>query len=419
MKVKDWFGMNTFIGGSYYSHNWPPENLLNNAKVKRFFMGCEYTSSTLNVFALRRSAGGGWGWEESLTDFKTLGNTTVVSILGGFTYQTMDGSIGARMPINIDADPYDSASYYTVARLCYNIAARWGSNTSASINDAELAANSLPSVAGLGILDYLEVLNEWDNDWHGSSVSFDAESYAVCLKTCYDAIKAADPNMKVLIGALYQPNITLYQDVKTEWVNRYGAWPSDLYFNYHRYINNGLGGGSRTGGDIPEYPAFPSYSVFGQVRDMDALNEPWFITEYGWDSSQDSIQSTPILKEIDGITDMSAEKSKGTLLVRAALGYALGKNCKMCVFFHVRNETNGGEGWLYATSGVYYRTGGIYYELDGVDVIDEFLSNVGECELPAILISSKSPYKVAFKNGSGKVFCTWTDNGPVQYSSCG
>jgi len=416
MKVKNWFGMNTFLGGSLYTHNWPPENLLNEAKVKRFFVGCEYTSSTANVFSLFRSIGG-WGWEESLAEFKALGNTTVVSILGGFTYQTMDGSIGARMPINIDADPYDPASYYTVARLCYNIAARWGTNTSAVVNDAELVAGSLPAQKGLGYCDYLEILNEWDNFWSGSSVEFDAESYAVCLHTCYTAIKDADPNMKVLVGALYQPDITLYNDVKAEWVAKgYGAFPSDIWFNYHRYLHNGLYEG-KTHGEKPEMPV---YGVFNQVQTMDALNIPWCITEYGWDSSQLSAQSTPIVKELDGITDMSTEKSKGVMIVRAALGYALSSNCKMCVFFHVRNDTNGGEGWLYATSGVYYRDSGIYYPLEALDPILEFLDEVGECELPATLVSSKSPYKVVFKNTdlNKQIICTWTENGPVQYSEC-
>jgi len=164
----------------------------------------------------------------------------------------------------------------------------------------------------------------------------------------------------------------------------------------------------------------PVYGVFNQVQTMDALNIPWCITEYGWDSSQLSAQSTPIVKELDGITDMSTEKSKGVMIVRAALGYALSSNCKMCVFFHVRNDTNGGEGWLYATSGVYYRDSGIYYPLEALDPILEFLDEVGECELPATLVSSKSPYKVVFKNTdlNKQIICTWTENGPVQYSEC-
>jgi hypothetical protein len=434
--VREWFGVNSFLGGYKYGHSWPPENLLSESKIKRFYLANENTSRYENIFHLHRSTTG-WGWEESLQDYKRQGQTTILALLGGFSYQTMDGKIGARMPINKGADPTNPTSYYTLARLCYNIAARWGANTKAQLNPNELAnfsnqvynfktdkASVLPSaewetlpVVGKNLVDYIEVLNEWDNFWSGSSVTFTAESYAVCLKTCYDAIKSADPSMKVLLGALYKPDIALINAVKYHWEKKYGKWPSDLYVNYHRYLHNGLAGGKRTGGVLPE--AKP-YGILNQVAEMDALGGPWFITEYGWDSDSTSQQRAPVLVEADGVTLMSREKSKGVLLVRSALLYATSKNCKGNIFYQIRNESNSHHGYLYASAGIYSKiytpgTGVVYKPTEALAPIQEFLAQVGTFNLPARLVSDKSPYAVEFVNGAERIICTWTDTGAVLY----
>mgnify|MGYP006990008704 FL=1 len=121
------------------------------------------------------------------------------------------------------------------------------------------------------------------------------------------------------------------------------------------------------------------------------------------------------MKEADGVTNMSAEKSKGNLIVRSALIYATASRCKMAVFYHIRNENNEGKGYLYASSGIFYRSGPDYYATEAYEPVKEFLDTVGDFELPATLISSKPPYQVLFKKGKKKVLATWNDTSAVTY----
>jgi hypothetical protein len=422
--VKEWFGVTTFLGGSKYGHAWPPENLLHESKVRRHYVALEYLSSAENVFWFNRSPVG-WAWEESLQAYKANNTINIIALVGGFPWQTMDGKKGSRMPIQIDADPLNETSYYSVGRLCYNLAARWGNNKGAVIDPKELANLSNPGYdgvvtpgretfpeSGLGLVDYIEVLNEWDNFWSGSSVKFDASSYAVCLKVCYDAIKAADSTMGIMMGGISKMDVTLIQQVMSEWEVRYGKFPNDIILNYHRYIHDGLSGRKRTQGVIPETSPF---GAFNQIQEMSTLNRDWVVTEFGWDADSSSLQATPILKEADGTTDMSAEKSKGMLLVRSALIYATSSRCKMAIFYHIRNENNEGKGYLYASSGIFSRVGADYKPTEAYNPVKEFLDKVGDYDLPATLLRNTSPYKVEFKKGEKKIIATWTDSGPVAY----
>ncbi|MCE7863082.1 MAG: hypothetical protein DYG99_06010 [Bacteroidetes bacterium CHB5] len=429
--VKEWFGVTSFLGGTKYGHGWPPENLLPASKIRRHYVALEYLSPVENIFWFNRSPIG-WGWEESLRDYSNQHISNIITLVGGFPWQSMDGKIGSRMPIHKEANPNDSKSYYSLGRLCYNLAARWGNNKKAVINPNELAnfsnrnhnwaSDAVPLLkpggetfteSGLGLVDYIEVLNEWDNTWSGSSVTFTPDSYAVCLKVCYDAIKAADPTMGILMGGLSRMDIHLIQQVIKAWEIRYGQFPDDIIINYHRYLHNGLSGGKRTKGTLPESRPF---GILDQIHDMDTLGRDWVITEFGWDSDSTSLQRTPILFESDGKTKMSAEKSKGTLLVRSALLYATTDRCKMAVFYHIRNENNEGKGYLYASSGIFSRSGPSYNPTEAFWPVKEFLDKVGDCKLPATLVSAVSPYQVKFVKGSKKVIATWTDHGPVTYT---
>lgn len=408
--VRDWFGVTSFLGGNKYGHAWPPENIFIESNVRRHFVALEYLSPVENVFWFNRSPIG-WGWEDSLHEYAKNNTINIITLVGGFPWQTMDGKIGSRMPINIDADPLDENSYYALSRLCYNLAARWGNNSKAKINNNELAKETKPA-SGLGLVKYIEILNEWDNTWSGSSIKFNAASYAVCLKVCYDAIKSADPSMGIVMGGISRMDIPLIEQVMQEWEKRYGTFPRDIIINYHRYLHDGLAGGKRTKGLIPESGPF---GAFNQIHEMNNLKRDWAITEFGWDADSTSLQRTPILKEADGVTNMSAEKSKGTLIVRSALIYATSSRCKMAVFYHIRNENNEGKGYLYASSGILYRSGPDYYATEAYEPVKEFLDTVGDFELPATLISSKPPYQVLFKKGKKKVLATWNDTSAVIY----
>src|SRR5690606_1634631 len=126
------------------------------------------------------------------------------------------------------ADKSDPASYIAMAKLGFQVAARYGrnSNVDRSLIKAVTWGDRPDVRAGLGSLEYIECGNEPDKDWSGPQAQQTPEEYAAQLSAFYDGhmgtlgagigVKQADPSMKVVMAGIASPDPT--------WVSRMVDW---------------------------------------------------------------------------------------------------------------------------------------------------------------------------------------------------
>ena len=208
----------------------------------------------------------------------------------------------------------DPATYILQAKAAFQLAARYGSNKNVppalvSVDSKPRWNSDQPNVVkiGLGLLKYIECDNERDKWWCGPQAQQSAAEYAANMSAFYDGdkgklgpgvgVKAADPNMQVVIGGLAKPDAQFVKDM-IAWCKNYRGLRAngsvDLCFdviNYHKYANDGSGDKQATVGVAPEL------SGIGTIADnfvklaasLPQHPEVW-VTENGYDINQGSIQ---------------------------------------------------------------------------------------------------------------------------------
>jgi hypothetical protein len=264
----------------------------------------------------------------------------------------------------------DPASYADQARMAFQLAARYGCNKNIDkslikVDTHKRWNGDIPNepLIGMEVLKYIECGNERDRWWGGDETHQTAEQYAANMSAFYDGnmgklgpgvgVKAADPNMQVVMGGLATADVKFVQRM-IDWcrTNR-GVKPDgsvNLCFdviNYHLYSNNG---------DVrkqkkPTTGIAPELSITGEVANqfvklantLPGHPEVW-VTETGYDINQESYQKA----ESIGLKTVLANQADWIL--RTSLLYTR-YGVKRVFFYQLFDDHAGGTS-QYATSGL-------------------------------------------------------------------
>jgi hypothetical protein len=199
-------------------------------------------------------------------------------------------------------DPLDPFSYKIIADYMFQMAARYG-HTKVSEKFLRVKPKE-PVISGAGWVRYFETWNEPERWWGDPDAHFSPYEYAAMASASYDGhlgkmgetygIKQADPTSVHIMAGISSLEFDFPRAVKF-WsdYHRNGSMPFDV-LNFHHY-NNSSGfqhANSDTKGISPEEDHFKE-RLEEVVRQRDHFfpdMEVW-ITEFGWDTSKESIQS--------------------------------------------------------------------------------------------------------------------------------
>lgn len=229
------------------------------------------------------------------------------------------------------ANTTDPRSYLARSHYLYQFAARYGSQQA----DPYLLTlhPDQPKLSGLNLIRYMEDWNEQDRDWEGPNAQFAPEEYAAMLSADYDGhnqqlgsgnkstfgIKNADPNMKVVMGGLVNVDIDYIEKMRV-WFhdNRTDQKFAADVINVHIYAwKNGhdhQGGGPALS---PEEARFKEkLQALTDYRDKYLENLEVWVSEFGWDTHENSVLSPPIIGQFD------RQEVQAQWMLRAYLAFA-------------------------------------------------------------------------------------------------
>lgn len=270
-------------------------------------------------------------------------------------------------PVPKGADKSNPRSYIDMAKLGFQMAARYGSNSEIDPKLVKAVTwGDVPDIKiGLGTLKYMECSNEPDKDWRGPEAQQTPEEYAAQLSAFYDGhmgtlgegvgVKTADPSMKVVMAGIAFPDPD-WVDRMIEWCkkNRVKDGQYTLCFdviNYHEYSAKRSGTYWNNPDLSVNHGVAPELSNVGQVAtDFIALSkekaggmEVW-VTECGFDVNERSIQRALAIK------DKSTYDTQADWTLRTSLLYA--RKGIDRVFFYMLNDVDINSEIQYASSGL-------------------------------------------------------------------
>ena len=232
----------------------------------------------------------GWYFDDAYQEFIDSGVDIIVAMQ---KLAIDDPNQVSNKPLdNPTDDPTDPASYTKVADFFKQFAMRYGS---VSYPTSELRSDD--GFSGLNLVKVIEIDNEPDRDWLGPDAYYEPEEYAALLSACYDAIKEADPNMKVSMGGVASSRNIWYLDRMMAWfkANRPDEKFAADVLAFHMYaFNNSIDW------DNPPYPLpmdaeSPEDGGFYNRglewttwRDTNAPHCEVYVGEFGWDTNDDS-----------------------------------------------------------------------------------------------------------------------------------
>lgn len=356
---------------------------------------------------------------------------------------------GLLMPINIADDPYDAASYQQSVNYVKNVAMIYGRTTHVGgltaselhewdgTKGTKMTGGPLNNGTGLGGVQYIELLNEcWivvgfpipygTTGDRGGILAWDYRAYSVFLKASYDAIKAADPTMKVIVGGFWDDGkLTDYNGILAAYQTEHGvAVPSDIIFAYHNYPYDVTDVSDPRTGAIPEETAPPAdwyngvRGLLSNNRVYDAKGYDWMNGEFSWDSSAASPR--PYVP----ITGYTAVESMGILDVRMMMLLACGKRCVGMVKYNMVNQSTNPDAPLqFGNMGFFLRDYDFNFPLilatrkANAAIMDTLMEEMGDCTMPLQLISFGNTVRVAGMDGTNLHIASWTRDSAPTYQT--
>lgn len=257
-------------------------------------------------------------------------------------------------PIKPGLNRTDPNSYSEVADFFFQFAARYGSKVHPDsvlrVDPTSRWTGDWPNVkkSGLNLIKYLEVLNEPDRWWDkGTEKYSEPEEYAACLSACYDAIKRADPALKVVMAGLTGLDVVYLTRMQT-WFskNRPDKKFACDVVNVHHYSNVGNNPAKwpptwlESGAAMPEkdaafMPGFQSVIAFAK-----SIGLPVWCTEFGADSRG------PSQMHVKGDEEAQAELIVRSMLMHLAVGV------QRTYVFNSINEPGENGGGLWSNCGL-------------------------------------------------------------------
>ncbi len=230
---------------------------------------------------------------------------------------------------NFGGDPADPFSYKLISDYSFQYVARYGHN---KVEESLLrTTEASPKKTGMGLIRYFENWNEPNGWWGYPSEHFTPYEFAAFCSASYDGhlnqmgegfgIKNADPTMGYVFGGLAGISLDYVKAMKL-WsdYHRNGDFPADV-INLHNYCNT-MGkqhSGKKAHGISPEADNLKAkLEAVIQWRDESLPNKEVWLSEFGWDTDENTYQSAAFGHELypDGIT---MEEIQGQWLVREFL----------------------------------------------------------------------------------------------------
>ena len=216
-------------------------------------------------------------------------------------HRHVDLELGENKP-DFGKDPLDPFSYRVIADYMFQMAARYG-HTKVNENLLRIKKGE-PYLSGAGWIRYFETWNEPERWWGNPNDHFSPYEYAALASAAYDGhqgkmgktygIKQADPESVHIMAGISSLEFDFPRAVKF-WSDYYrnGSMPFDV-LNFHHY-NNTSGfqhADSKTKGISPEADHFKERMEKAvQQRDEYFPDMEIWVTEFGWDTFENSLQS--------------------------------------------------------------------------------------------------------------------------------
>jgi hypothetical protein len=379
--LKNMFGVNAYEWNFLYNPADPNNHtaiyednmaLIKSFSAVRHYMNWNKPEYTEGNYTYDPTNDGSWDYDLMYTRCKQEGIPVLIDLKNcpNWLMATYPSSLqdDENVPAPYGADLNKPASYVQQARTGFQLAARYGYNT--SVNPALVKVDTRPRWTndrinvvkiGLGLVKYIECDNERDKWWKGPQTQQTPEQYAANMSAFYDGdkgklgsnagVKTADPTMLVVMGGLASCDTNFVKRM-IDWCRVNRGLKADgtvnLCFdviNYHYYSNNGSVSPrkSATTGVAPELSE-AGMLADAFVRVGKANNVPVWITEAGYDVNQGSYQ-----KAI-AIGSKSVIITQADWILRTSLLYM--RHGIQNLFYYQLFDDTPGNATQYATAGL-------------------------------------------------------------------
>lgn len=214
--------------------------------------------------------------------------------------------------------PSDTSAWLDLAHLCGLIAERYKDN---------------------GLVDYIQVLNEWDFRW-GVPYVLKPQEYAVGFRMAYKAIRKKSATQKIMIGATLTADMAtaklLMRSIDSVFVLNNETPPRDIIYTVNNYIRAGDNNQGNGVGATPE--SVDRYEVFFKpLNDFcKELGIKYAITETGYNSSP-STSASAMKNKAPSLEGYTLEEAQGILDMRIILQNASLSECEMVCLYHCKD----------------------------------------------------------------------------------
>jgi len=234
------------------------------------------------------------------------------------------------------------ATYHTY----YALAAKLGYNKNASL-EGYIIGNTLRGT-GLGLIEEIEIGNEDDARWAGPLRFHYPEVKLAKLRQGYRGVKAADPNMRVISGALTGLDTSYLKAMYLVQLLKYGnkEMPFDgIAVNEYATNQGGQHSGNSDGVSPEQFRLYEKLRGYLQVRDRYFPGKPVYLTEFGYDVHNGSNYEVPDIK------GQTREQTKANWVLRAMEISAAARISKF--YQYTQKNLSGGD---FSTTGFTYDT---------------------------------------------------------------
>jgi hypothetical protein len=233
------------------------------------------------------------------------------------------------------ADSTKLLSWQSTYNTYYGLAAKMGSNK--NVDATGITYFNTPPGIGLGIASKIEVGNEDDARWAGPLRFHSALVKLMKLKMGYDGVKAADPNMKVISGAITGIDTTYLKAMY--FIRKLLGWKYDpldiLAVNEYCTNHGGQHSGTSDGVSPEDFKLYEKLVGLVKVRDRYFPGKPVYITEIGYDVHDGSNYEVPV------IAGQTREQTKAIWGLRCfEIGAAAGVNR---MYWYTQEQSGGGD----------------------------------------------------------------------------
>lgn len=352
----------------------PKMKLIESFGAVRHYLDWERIEPEKGKYSFNPSKKGGWNYDALYKRCKQDGIDVLVCLktCPDWLLETYpkDQRDAENVPMPFGSDKGKASSYILQARAAFQFAARYGYNK--SVDGSLIKVDMHPRwtndqvnqpLVGLGLVKYIECDNERDKWWKGDKANQTAGEYAANLSAFYDGdqgrlgagvgVKAADPNMKVVMAGLAKPDPKYVYEM-VEWCRVHRGLKKDgtidLCFdiiNYHFYANDNLQNakGTATTGVAPEVSN--AAAVADQfVKAGEKYKKEVWVTEAGYDINPKSTQRAVAQN------DKPALITQADWLLRTAFLYV--RHGVKRLFFYELYDDNPESQTQYASSGLIF-----------------------------------------------------------------